>query len=171
MFFDSWSDLLRVPLVGTLAYVGLVVLLRISGNRTLSKMNSFDLVVTVAFGSTLATILVSRDVSLSEGLMAMALLVLLQFIITWLSMRSQLVRRAIKTQPAILLENGKFLPAAMLEVRVTENEIRGAVRQHGIGGMELVALVVMETDGSLSVISHQQRGSSSALQGVAGFDG
>ncbi|RYD87586.1 MAG: hypothetical protein EOP50_20525, partial [Sphingobacteriales bacterium] len=59
MFFDSGYDLLRVVLVGTLAYLGCVVLMRISGNRTLSKMNSFDLVVTVAFGSTLSSILVT----------------------------------------------------------------------------------------------------------------
>jgi uncharacterized membrane protein YcaP (DUF421 family) len=65
MFFDSWSDLAHVPAVGTLAYVGLIILLRASGNRTLSKMNSFDLVVTVAFGSTLSTILVNKDVSLA----------------------------------------------------------------------------------------------------------
>lgn len=47
MFFDGWDSIIRVILAGVLAYVGLVVVLRISGNRTLSKMNSFDL-VTVA---------------------------------------------------------------------------------------------------------------------------
>ena len=56
MFFDSWTALGRVLLVGTLAYVALVAILRISGKRTLTKLNAFDLVVTVALGSTLATI-------------------------------------------------------------------------------------------------------------------
>jgi uncharacterized membrane protein YcaP (DUF421 family) len=63
MFFDSWDGLLRVVVVGILAYTGLVLLLRISGKRTLSKMNAFDFVVTVALGSTLATILLSSDVA------------------------------------------------------------------------------------------------------------
>lgn len=84
MFFDGWDSLVRVALIGSLGYAGAVILLRISGNRTLSKMNSFDLVVTIAFGSTLSAILVSRNVSLAAGLTAIALLVLLQFIITWL---------------------------------------------------------------------------------------
>ena len=75
MFFDNWSDLLRVVVVGTLAYASLVVLLRISGKRTLSKMNAFDLVVTVALGSTLATVLLTKDVALVEGMLAFALLV------------------------------------------------------------------------------------------------
>ncbi len=50
MFFDSWYDLLRILVVGVLAYAGLVLLLRTTGKRTLSKMNAFDLVVTVALG-------------------------------------------------------------------------------------------------------------------------
>ena len=56
MLFDSWAGLGRTLLVGPLAYVALVLLLRISGKRTLTKLNAFDLVVTVALGSTLATV-------------------------------------------------------------------------------------------------------------------
>ena len=74
MFFTHWFDLARVLIVGVSAYAALVFLLRISGKRTLSKMNAFDLVVTVALGSTLATILLSKDVALAEGLLALALL-------------------------------------------------------------------------------------------------
>ena len=70
MFFDSTHDLVRVVVVGTLAYLGCILLMRISGNRTLSKLNSFDLVVTVAFGSTLSSILIRSDIALAEGLLA-----------------------------------------------------------------------------------------------------
>jgi uncharacterized membrane protein YcaP (DUF421 family) len=166
MFFDSWSEVIRVPLIGSLAYAGLIFLLRISGNRTLSKMNSFDFVVTVAFGSTLATILLNKDVSLADGMSALALLVLLQFIITWLSVRSNVVSKFIKTAPSVLVKDGEFLREAMKKVRVTESEIHAAARQRGIGGVELIAAVVMETDGSLSVISYDQRGSASAMKDI-----
>lgn len=67
MFFDTWAGLGRTLMVGVLAYAALVSLLRISGKRTLSKMNTFDLVVTVALGSTLATVLLSKDVALAEA--------------------------------------------------------------------------------------------------------
>ena len=61
MLFDDWGSLGRVLLVGTAAYVSLVAILRISGKRMLTKFNAFDFVVTVALGSTLATVLlVSR---------------------------------------------------------------------------------------------------------------
>jgi uncharacterized membrane protein YcaP (DUF421 family) len=79
--------LLRTLLVGSLAYAALVVLLRLSGKRTLSKWNMFDLVVTVAFGSTLATALLSKDTSLMQGVAAFALLVALQWALTWASVR------------------------------------------------------------------------------------
>ena len=55
MWFDSWSDVVRVVSIGAAAYATLVAMLRISGKRTLAKLNAFDLIVTVALGSTLAT--------------------------------------------------------------------------------------------------------------------
>lgn len=70
MLFSSWADLGRILAVGALACAVLVVFLRISDKRTLTKLNAFDLVVTVALGSTLATILLSKSVSLAEGLLA-----------------------------------------------------------------------------------------------------
>lgn len=168
MFFDSAHDLLRVVLVGTLAYIGCVVLMRLSGNRTLSKMNSFDMVVTVAFGSTLSSILITKDIALAEGLLAIALLVMLQFVITWLSVRSTTVNSVIKTSPTLLLKDGRMLDDAMKRVRITKDEIRTAVRQQGMGGLDKVAAVVLETDGSLSVIPSEKLGSGSALDGVSG---
>jgi uncharacterized membrane protein YcaP (DUF421 family) len=152
-FFESWSGLGRVLLVGTLAYVALVVLLRISGKRTLSKMNAFDLVVTVAFGSTLATVLLSKDVPLAEGVTAFALLVVLQLVITWLSVRSDRIQQLVKAQPTLLLYRGRLLRDAMRRERITEEEIRAAVRSQGIASLDDVDAVVIETEGTISVMS------------------
>jgi uncharacterized membrane protein YcaP (DUF421 family) len=109
MFFNDWTGLLRVVIVGILAYLALVFLLRISGKRTLSKMNAFDLIVTVALGSTLATVLLSRNTALAEGIAAFALLIGLQYIITWLSVRSQRVAKLVKAEPSLLFSGGHFL--------------------------------------------------------------
>jgi len=170
MFFESWDNLGRVLAVGVLAYAGLIVLLRISGNRTLSKMNSFDLVVTVAFGSTLSSLLISKNVSLAQGLVAIALLVFLQYAITWMSVRSRFVSEVVKTSPTLIVHEGRFLHAAMKKVRVTEDEVRGALRQNGLGGLEQAAAVVLDTDGKLSVISVDKRGSLDVLKDVARID-
>lgn len=107
-FFNGWEGLGRTLVVGVLAYAALIILLRISGKRTLSKMNAFDLIVTVAFGSTLASVLLSRDVPLSDGVMAFALLIALQFIITWVSVRSGFADNMVKAEPALLFFRGSF---------------------------------------------------------------
>ncbi|MFC4930282.1 DUF421 domain-containing protein [Massilia sp. GCM10023247] len=162
MFFDSWDNIYRVIIVGLLAYAGLVLLLRISGNRTLSKMNSFDLVVTVAFGSTLSTILVNESVTLAVGLAALALLVVLQLVITWCSVRSSFVNDIVKTRPTVLVLGGRLRHDALKRVRVTGDEILAAVRQQGQGSLDNIDAVILETDGSLSVIPANQAGNRSA---------
>src|SRR3712207_7968080 len=121
MFFDSWTGLARVLIVGTTAYIVLVIMLRVSGKRTLSKLNAFDLVVTVALGSTLATVLLSKDVALAEGVLAMVLLVFLQFVITWLSVRSAGFRDLVKSEPTLIMHQGEFLDGAMRAQRMTRD--------------------------------------------------
>jgi uncharacterized membrane protein YcaP (DUF421 family) len=153
MFFDGWSDLIRILIVGTLAYAGLVGFLRLSGKRTLSKMNAFDLVVTVAIGSTLATVLLNREVSLSEGLLAFALLCALQFTVASLSMHSRGFRRIIKSEPALLFRRGDYMASAMRRERVTEDELRSAIRAAGHANPADIEAVVLETDGTFSVIA------------------
>lgn len=171
MLFDSWTSLLRVLVVGTLAYAALVFLLRVSGKRTLSKMNAFDLIVTVALGSTLATVLLSRDVALVEGVLAFALLIFLQLFITWLSVRSARFQGLLKAEPRLLLHRGRLLPSALRQERVTEEEVRAAVRSQGIASLEEVGAVVLETDGSFSVLREADDGRSSALANVVGHGG
>ena len=123
MFFNGWDGFARVIIVGTLAYIALVALLRVSGKRTLSKMNAFDFVVTVALGSTLATILLSRDVPLLEGLVAFSLLIWGQYAVTWLSVRSLRFQRLIKAQPTLVYFRGRSLAANQARERVTNEEV------------------------------------------------
>jgi uncharacterized membrane protein YcaP (DUF421 family) len=152
MFFDTWTGLVRVVVVGSLAYGALIFFLRISGKRTLTKLNAFDLVVTVALGSTLATILLSESVALTEGLVALALLIFLQLAISWLSTRSERFQSLIKAQPALVMHRGKFLDGPMRAERLTREEILAVLRESGVSDPSLVAAVVLETDGSLSVL-------------------
>ena len=153
MLFNGWAGPLRILIVGTAAYVVLIFLLRITGKRTLSKMNAFDLIVTVALGSTLATVLLDNAVPLFEGLSALALLVFLQYLITWGSVRSAFVRDLVKSEPTLLVRDGKCLHNAMRTARITQDEIYAALRQQGVENLSTVKLVVLETDGSLSVVA------------------
>ena len=163
MFVSDWFTILRTIVVGILAYAALLSFLRVSGKRTLAKMNAFDLVVTVSLGSTLATIMLSRDVALAQGALALGLLVALQFVITWSSVRLGWIRHVITGEPSLLLFRGRYLDDALRRARVSEEEIRAAVRSHGMSAIESVEAVVLETDGSFSVIARGDERQTSAL--------
>ena len=170
IFFNGWENLFRTLVIGLLAYGVLVLFLRLSGNRTLSKMNAFDLIVTVALGSTLATILLSKDVALAEGALALGLLIFLQFAITWLSVRKRWVKRLVTGEPLMLLYRGEFLTKALREARVTHDEVRAAIRSNGLGCVSEAHAVILETDGSLSVVKKGDSRADSSLEGVRQLD-
>jgi uncharacterized membrane protein YcaP (DUF421 family) len=152
MFFDGWTSIGRTIATGVAAYAVLIAFLRISGKRTLSKMNAFDFVVTVALGSTLSTILVSRDVPLADGLAALATLIVLQFIVAWTSIRVPLLEKALKSAPSLLLHRGELVPEQLRRQRVSAEEVRAAVRSAGLPELRDAGAVILETDGSFSVI-------------------
>ncbi|MEJ5915616.1 DUF421 domain-containing protein [Pseudokineococcus sp. 1T1Z-3] len=166
MWFDAWGDLVRVLLVGTAAYAALVALLRVSGKRTLAKLNAFDLVVTVALGSTLATILLSADVAWTEGVLALVLLVALQLVVAWTTTRLPGTRWAVTSSPSLLLEHGQVRQAALHRHRISPAELRQAVRASGLGSLAEVGAVVLESDGTLSVVPLDAVGDGSALTDV-----
>ncbi|MDX5378874.1 MAG: DUF421 domain-containing protein [Halomonas sp.] len=166
IFFDQWQALLRTAVLGVLGYAGLVFLLRISGRRTLSKMNAFDLVVTVALGSVLATVMLSKDVTLAQGILAFALLIGMQYVVTWASVRHRWVRQLVTGEPALLFYRGCYLPDAMRRARVTKEEVRAAMRAAGKAELADVDAVVLETDGSFSVVKGENRSDVPSLAGV-----
>lgn len=150
--FGGWEPSLRTLVVGVLSYAALLAVLRVSGKRTLSKLNAFDLVVTVALGSTIATILLSRDVALVEGLVALVLLVALQFIVAYLSVRWQRVANLVKSEPTLIVRHGRMLHDAMRRERVADAEVEQAARLNGVARIDQIEAMILETDGSFSVV-------------------
>lgn len=171
VFFDDWPVLLRTVIIGVLSYGSLIALLRISGKRTLSKLNAFDLIVTVALGSTLASLLTNTDVALAQGVLAFAMLIGLQFAITWTSVRAPWVRRVVTGEPALVFFRGELLAEALRRARTSDDEVYAAIRSSGIGRLEEVEAVVLETDGSFSVIRQGDQHGRSSLAGVGPSEG
>ncbi len=157
MFFQGWAGIIRTVVVGTLAYVLLVVALRVSGKRTLAKLNAFDLVITVAFGSTLASILLSESIALAEGATALVLLIVLQYGVAYASVRSEALAGLVRSEPTLLLRNGEMLPRAMRRARITREELETVIRTNGQRGFEGIEAVVLESDGSFSVIDGETK--------------
>ena len=166
MIFENWPKLERVFLMAILAYTALVLLLRISGKRTLAKMNVFDFVFVVALGSALATTILSPNITLTEGVLAVMTLIALQVVLSWVCVRSRSLDKLINGEPTLVFYRGEFLRERMQKERVTEEEFRAAIRNKGLGDLDSANCVVLETDGTFSVIS--EPGSSSSLRDVNG---
>jgi uncharacterized membrane protein YcaP (DUF421 family) len=151
---------------GVTAYVALIAILRCSGKRTLAKMNAFDLVVTVALGSTLSTILVSRQVPLADGVLALALLVALQFAVAWTSVRWPAFEDLVKSEPSLLVFRGELRRRELRRQRVSEEEVAAAVRSAGLPHMRDAGAVVLETDGTFSVIPADALSPGAGIEGI-----
>lgn len=166
-WFDSWDSVARVGVTAVVAYAALLVFLRLSGKRTLSKLNAFDLVVTVALGSTLATVVLSKDVALVDGLLALALLIGLQYAVAWLSVRAPAFQRLVKNEPSLLFYEGTFLDVALRRARITREEVLAGIRGQGVESLADLRAVVLETDGTLSIVrARGPRPPDSALSSV-----
>ncbi len=166
--FDSWSSLGSTAAAAIVGYGALIAFLRTSGKRTLAALNAFDLVVTVALGSTLASVLTSPTLPLLNGLLALGMLVALQFAVTWTSVRIRWVRQVVRAEPTLLVHRGVLLDEAMRRSRMGPSEILSALRSADIAQVTDVAAVVLEPDGSLSVLSGAAGGDQSTLRDVRG---
>jgi uncharacterized membrane protein YcaP (DUF421 family) len=132
-------------------------------------MNAFDFVVTVALGSVLATILLNNNIALAEGLTAFAVLVGMQFIVTWLSVRNETLLHIVKSEPTLLYFRGQMLEDVLRSERVNPVEVRAAVRASGMRSMDEVEAVILETDGSFSVLSRGSGPATAANQDVENY--
>ncbi|ELS04144.1 putative membrane protein [Xenococcus sp. PCC 7305] len=164
------NPFLNTIILGTVAYVAIIFMLRLSGKRTLAKWNSFDFVITIAFGSILSSILLSTKDSFGTGILGFGLLVLFQYILTWIATRSSLVQKLIKAEPSLLLYKGQLKQDVLKRERVTEGEVLAALRSNGIGAIEDADAVVLETNGNFSVIQDLSNGTASALKDVKECD-
>ncbi|MBD0284726.1 MAG: DUF421 domain-containing protein [Flavisolibacter sp.] len=163
IFFDSWESIIRTIVITVLAYALLIFLLRTSGKRTLSKMNAFDFIVTVALGSTLATVMLNKNVALIDGVLAFFLLIYLQYLITFLSARYRKISNLVKSTPSLIAYKGRLLKEAMLKERVNEGEVYAVIRENGLSSLEETGAIVLETDGSLTVIKEIQHPQSKTM--------
>lgn len=116
----AWRPAFLAPLL----YVGLFIIVRMLGKRTIATMNAFDLLVTVALGSTVATIVLSSEVTLAEGILSLAIPLLLQFGAIWISSRHEGMEHLLKDHPALLVLDGQLRSDMLVHEMITEDEVR-----------------------------------------------
>lgn len=144
---------LDIVLRSLAVYVFMLVAIRLTGKKELSQLNTTDVVLILLISNAVQNAMVGSDSSLLGGLVAAAVLFALNFILKKLMYRSTWFRNLISEKPEILVHNGKLDFQKLARLGITDEELREAMREHGVEKYKEVKLAIMETDGNISIIS------------------
>ena len=146
------SGLPEVVLRTAIVYLFVVAALRLSGKREVGQMSVLELVVILIISDAVQNSMVGDNTTLWGGLVAVVTLLALDFGLKAMARRSKRVRKAVEGEPRLLVRDGRLLMRAIEEEGLEVEEVRAAVRSHGLTDVQEVRLAVLETDGSISVI-------------------
>ena len=152
------SSLPEVVLRTAIVYLFVVVALRLSGKREVGQMSVLELVVILVISDAVQNSMVGENTTLYGGLIAVVTLLAMDFGLKAVAKRSKTLSKAIEGEPRLLVRDGRLLSRAIKEEGLETEEVRAAIRSHGLVGPEDVRLAVLETDGSISVIPRDDAG-------------
>jgi uncharacterized membrane protein YcaP (DUF421 family) len=169
----SW-DSLRLVLISTVViYIVLMLYTRLAGLRSFSKMSSFDFAVTIAIGSTVASVILTREPPLLLGLVGLGLLYALQITVAMLRYRCSALRSLVDNSPLLLMQGDRFLEANMRKAKITRADLMAKLREANVLNLSQVRAVVMESTGDISVL-HAESSSialdSKLMENVQGYN-
>ncbi|WP_179353819.1 DUF421 domain-containing protein [Winogradskyella vidalii] len=150
-FQYSTEGFLAITLTTIGIYCALIIFTRIIGKRSFSKMSSFDFAMTVAIGSILATVIISKSASLQNGIMALAVVYALQLVIAK-ARKWQPIRNLVDNKPTLLMKNGKIIEGSLEKCKVTESDLKAKLREANVIQLSEVKAVVFESTGDISVL-------------------
>lgn len=149
---DLGSTLPDVVLRTAVVYLFVVAAIRISGKREVGQISVLELVVILVISDAVQNSMIGENTTLWGGLVAVVTLLSLDFAINRATGRSRWLRNVIEGEPRLLVRDGRLLQKALREEKIDADDVRAAIRSHGLTRVEDVRLAVLETDGSISVI-------------------
>lgn len=163
----SMTEVWLVLLSSLVIYLAVILVVRLNGLRSFSKMSSFDFAVTVAIGSLLASV-AATSTSLTNGLIAVAAIILFQRVVA-VARRNTGIEKALDNQPTLLMLGAEMIEENMRNTRVTPADLRAKLRAANVTDLSQVQAVVMETTGDVSVLSGTSL-DPALLEGVIGVE-
>ena len=133
-----------------ITYAALILMVRINGLRSFSKMSSHDFAITVAIGSVIASTVVASTPSLGNGVAALAALFIFQRLLS--SARRRFDRSPVDNQPLLLMRDGAILDDNLTRAQVTRADLLAKLREANVMKLSEVRAVVMEATGDVSVL-------------------
>lgn len=133
-------------------YLFLILAIRVLGRRTLSQLNPLDLLVIMLLGSAVETAMVKASTSFKVGLVSGTILLLTNFLINRVLLRSRRLRHLVGGGPQLIVHNGKFVVERMRRLGLTEADVREALREREMGSLADARYVYVEPDGRINVV-------------------
>jgi uncharacterized membrane protein YcaP (DUF421 family) len=121
----------------------------------------------VTIGSAFGRMLTAREVGLVDALATFTVLLMLQQAVAWLQQRSSRFGSLIRAKPVLVCYRGRILDDVLSDQRLREAELLQAVRAEGLGSIAEAEAIVLEPDGSFSVVQRSTAGDGSAITGIA----
>lgn len=153
-FSIDWQQLVGISLSAAGFYVGLMLFTRLMGLRSFSKLSSHDFAMTVAIGSILASTVLSDSPSLMQGLFAVAVLFVMQGLISMIRRKVKPLKSLIDNKAIILMAHGEYFADNLAEANLSTSDIQEVLRKNGLKSKTEVFAVIMETTGDMSVIKN-----------------
>lgn len=166
MFFQGWDTILETIILSILVYISIIIILRISGKRTLASFNAFDFLITVTIGSIASSTILSSSTKFFDGIFSIVTLVLLQYIVAKISQSIKPFRKIIKAEPTLLYYDGKYIEENLSKMRVSVDDILQEVRINSGVTIDEVHSVILEANGKLAVVTE---GSDENLRGMVQY--
>tara|TARA_R110002124_G_scaffold287324_1_gene472885 strand:- start:11432 stop:11953 length:522 start_codon:yes stop_codon:yes gene_type:complete len=155
LFTTTWTSIALMAITALGIYISVILLTRISGKRSFSKMSSFDFAMTVAVGSIIATTILSSTVNLTEGVFGLVIVYFLQISIA-LARRNKFIENIVDNTPLLLMDGEKILDNNLRKARVSESDLRSKLREANVTQLSQVRAVIFETTGDISVLHSQE---------------
>jgi uncharacterized membrane protein YcaP (DUF421 family) len=152
MFTLSLSSAIGITLRTLIIYIVILAGLRLSGKREVGQMTVFDLVVLLLISNAVQNAMVGPDTSLVGGIVAAVALLLVNAVLSRLSLSWPRLRHVVEGTPTLLVLHGDIIETHMRKEGIDEETLLAALREHGVDKLADVEMAVLEIDGSISVV-------------------
>jgi uncharacterized membrane protein YcaP (DUF421 family) len=149
---DPGMTVLEKVLRAAVVYLFLLIAFRLTGKRQVGQMTTFDLVVVLVISNVLQNAMIGADNSVAGGILGAAVILIVNFIIAEIAVRSRRAERILEPEPTVLIVNGKIIEKNLRKELISIADLHSALRKDGIISSEDVKLAVLEPNGAISII-------------------
>ncbi|HEY5804537.1 MAG TPA: YetF domain-containing protein [Lysobacter sp.] len=150
MSMPWWEFVFRAVVV----YVVLLAMIRMSGKRTMGQFTAFDMLLIVLLGNAVQNALLGKDTSMTGGLLLAATLIVLNWLVGFITSRSKTAEHILEGVPVVLVRNGHVYRDVLKRELVNRDDLAKAMRESGCSDIERVRLALLETDGHITIMTN-----------------